>query len=139
MTAQLLRGFPWGFVSEMSSLAAARADRLRLPAGSCEHRPGCPASPGPEPQGNGEGGNPIPPPFSGADDLSCLQEPAGGNLLASFSEGWGRAPLSAEFLKPSASRSRPPASVPASAPWGIQLTGLLLQAVDATILKMHPE
>ncbi|CAI9180373.1 unnamed protein product [Rangifer tarandus platyrhynchus] len=53
-----------------------------------------------------------------ADDRSCLQEPAGGNLSASFSEGWGRAPLSGEFLKPSASRSRPPASVPASVLWG---------------------
>jgi hypothetical protein len=39
MTAQLLRGFPWGFVSEASSLAAARADRLQLPAGSCEYGP----------------------------------------------------------------------------------------------------
>ena len=81
---------------------------------------------------------PFPSPFSGADDRSCLQEPAGGNLLASFSEGWGRAPLSGEFLKPSASRSQPPASVPASALWGIQLTGWLLQAVDATVLKTEP-
>lgn len=115
---------PWGLCQkclpslplELTGLAPGR--QLR------EHRPGCPASLGPEPQGNAEGGNPISPPFSGADDRSCLQETGRREPSWPPSRRVGCALLSGEFLKPSASRSQPPASIPASALWGIQLCGV---------------